>query len=175
MPILSWVAVAGRGGLERQPWSVLFLLSYIAEKLRGGYRVQKVRPHTMDLGPLFRADAKAEGQEVAIGGWECAGGCPPGKARWFRLCLTCQNAPWAFSRDEPFRTIAAIELFASLVSMMAFTDSMEVGDNGTMVVTGLTDNTGNTAALSRLMSSKYPHRCDPHGIRCPDAGQETRC
>ena len=72
-PIHAWVAAVGLPGVVKLPWSVLFLLSYIAMQIRG-HRVQKVRPHAVNLGPVFRADAKAEGQEVAIGGWECAGG-----------------------------------------------------------------------------------------------------
>ena len=155
-PILSWVAVAGRGGLERLPWSVLFLLAYISEQLRGGYRVQKVRPHTVDLGPLFRADAKAEGQEVAIGGWECAGGCPPGKARWFRLSLTRQNAAWAFCRGEPFRTIAPIELFATLISLVVFGPKWRAHTRGRILLSGQINNLGNVSVLSRMMSSKFP-------------------
>ena len=74
------------------------------------------------LGPVFRADAEAAGQTVRIGGWECRGETPPVRARWFAVTLDGANAPWAFSRGEPSRTIAAIELFASLISFMVFVD-----------------------------------------------------
>ena len=60
-----------------------------------------------DLGLAFRADAKAEGQLVRIGGWECVGARRPADARWFAVELTRKSAPWAFSKGDPFRTIAA--------------------------------------------------------------------
>eukprot|EP00969_Alexandrium_andersonii_P162557 7185550-Alexandrium_andersonii.AAC.1 len=56
-----------------------------------------------------------------IGGWESAGGCPPGQARWFALRITRKNAPWVFARGEPFRKIAALELLATLCCWLAFT------------------------------------------------------
>ena len=90
-----------------------------------------VRPRQASQGPWFKADAKAEGQSKA-------------------------NAPWAFSRGEHFRSFAAIELFASLVSLMVFTKNEKGGERGLLHQTGLTDNSGNTSALSRLMSSKFP-------------------
>ena len=86
-------------GLMELPWSVLFLLAYIAEQLRGGYRVQKVRPHAIDLGPLFRADAKAEGQEVSIGGLECIGGAIPRKQYGLGFQLA-GRAPHGLSAEE---------------------------------------------------------------------------
>ena len=108
------------------------------------------------MGPIFRADAKAEGQLVVIGGWECRDGCPTAAARWFRIELTRKTAPWAFGRGEPFRAIAALELFASLVSLMVFAHDLPVDAGAELQLTGLTDNSGNTFALSRLMSSKFP-------------------
>ena len=93
---------------------------------------------------------------MAIGGWECQGGTTAAKARWFATTLDRANAPWAFSRGEPFRSIAAIELFASLVSLMVFTKNEKGGERGVLLLTDLTDNSGNTSALSRLMSSKFP-------------------
>ena len=97
-----------------------FILNFLVRELAGAGRLAEIRPKTRDLGPIFRADAKAEGQEVVIGGWECANGTPPATARWFSVKLDRSTAAWAFSRGEPFRNIAAIELYASLVSVMVF-------------------------------------------------------
>ena len=91
-----------------------------------------------------------------IGGWECRNDCPPAAARWYMVRLTRTSAPWAFARGEPFRTVASLELFASLVSLMAFGDSLGAEDEAELQITGLTDNRGNVFALSRLMSSKFP-------------------
>ena len=91
------------------PWAAAFLLRYIASKLSMDRRC------TSPQGPLFRGE-----------------GC--GQARWFAMALDRENAPWAFSRGEPHRTIASIELH----------------------LTGLTDHAGHTSALSRPLSSTCP-------------------
>ena len=78
-PLFAWSASIGHLGLVQLPWSVAFILSYIAAELEGGRRIAPVRPRTRQLGPLFRADAKAEGQVVVLGGWECRGGCHPSR------------------------------------------------------------------------------------------------
>ena len=155
-PLFAWASAIDHLGRVLLPWSVSFILSYVRSELEDGRRTTVVRPREIFLGPVFRADAKAEGQVVVLGGWECRNGCHPSSARWFSLALTRRTAPWAFSRGEPFRTIAALELFASLVSLMVFGDSMREGTNGVLHLTGLTDNSGNVSALSRLMSSKFP-------------------
>jgi len=167
-PIYTWVAAVGSGiGYSRSassrgplrvplPWSLRFLFTYLAEKLSGDGRTTVVRPLSMALGTAFRADAKAEGQTVVVGGWECLGGTPPGRARWFSLRLDRRSAPWAYARGEPFRTIAALELFATLLSFITFAPKWPEAASGTIGLTGLTDNLGNTFAVSRLMTSKFP-------------------
>ena len=82
----------------------------------------------------------------------------PKNARWFSVSLDRSNAPWAFSRGEPFRTISAIELFASLISLMVFSDGWVGKQKGVIHLTGMTDNSGNTSVLTKLMSSKNPLR-----------------
>ena len=155
-PLFAWAASIEHDGRMLVPWSVAFILGYIAARLEEGKRTAMVRPRAASLGPVFRADAKAEGQEVVIGGWECSNGCPPSRARWFSVALSRATAPWAYGRGEPFKSIASIELFATLVSLMAFGSEWRQGKRGTIQLTGLTDNSGNTAAMHRLMSSKFP-------------------
>ena len=72
------------------------------------------------------------------------------------VTLDRANTPWAFSRGEPFRTIAAIELFASLISFMVFVDEESGNEKATPNLSGMTDNSGNTPALAKLMSPKFP-------------------
>ena len=54
-----------------------------------------------DVGLAFMADAKAEGQLVRVGGWECIGETSPGQARWFAVELTRANAPWFSTKESP--------------------------------------------------------------------------
>ena len=122
-PLFARAAAVGPRGKMRLPWSVTFILRLLEAEFLGPGRVAEVRVASQDLGIAFRADAKAEGQCVRIGGWECLGGARPETARWFAVDLTKANAPWAFSRGEPYRTIASLELFATLVCITSFGDS----------------------------------------------------
>ena len=126
----------------------------------------------------FRADAKAEGQSVAIGAWECLGGTNPPKRDCSPPLLT-KIAPWAPSRGESFRSIAAIELFASFASLTVFTKNEKDCERCVLHVTGLTDNSGNTSALSRFMSpmfllvvimTEWGHNCRQRGLKWTCAG-----
>ena len=70
--------------------------------------------------------------------------------------LNKTSAPWAFSRGEPFRTIASLELFATLLCIVAFGDQWPRGAGGSIMLRGITDNQGNQAVMTRLMTSKFP-------------------
>jgi len=112
----------------------------------------------------FRTDAKAEGETVVVGGYEThkADGTPvPAKeARWFKINLDRHNAAWAYSKGEPFRTIASLEMLGSLLGIMLLLDPEEDGDQrsfrGELSVSGATDNIGNRFVLSRLLTTKWP-------------------
>jgi len=73
-PIYAWMAAIGHRGNMALPWAIRFLFVYLAGKIEGDGRTTVVRPIGHSLGTAFRADAKAEGQEVVVGGWECLGG-----------------------------------------------------------------------------------------------------
>jgi hypothetical protein len=103
----------------------------------------------------FRADAKAEGDDIGIGGW-CVDPRGPGHSRWFSLKLDRHSAPWAFRSGEPFRTIASLELFATLLCVILFAPTDEDNDRPTIVITGTTDNRGNSFAVAKLMTVKFP-------------------
>ena len=74
----------------------------------------------------------------------------------FAVDVDHTNAPWAVARGEPFRTIAALELFATLVCVVSFSSDWPEGTRGAMALQGSTDNAGNTFAVTRLMTSKFP-------------------
>ena len=76
-PLFSWCAAVDSMPRAPLPWSVSFILKFLTEEIQGEGRTQIVRPIRALDGPVFRADAKAEGQQVVIGGWECRGGLPP--------------------------------------------------------------------------------------------------
>jgi hypothetical protein len=110
------------------------------------------------LRRFFKADAKADGPLVVVGGFEApSAGSSLFMARWFSLTLTPELAPWAFIwENEAYRTIASLELFASLLCLVLFVSPNPIRSDVEIVLTGVTDNAGNEALMSRLMTSKFP-------------------
>ena len=116
------------------------------------------RGSTTDLGELFRLDAKAEGEDVAVGGWLSRGVSRTWDAPWFAVKLNRRNAPWAFSRGEAFRTIASLELLGALIGLMVL-GPKPIYDKefiATLLLTCGTDNRSNSFLLDRMITTKYP-------------------
>lgn len=148
----------GKSEVATLPWAVRLILTWIHRRLSSGSRLQ-VTPFlpTLPEEELFRSDAKAEAGLATVGGWECAGGCPPGRARWFFIEVTADWAPWAFAkRSDPQRVIATLELLGTLLCIMLFSDRWKPTLRGCGVVTGSTDNLGNTFVVTKLLTTKWP-------------------
>ena len=79
-------------------------------------------------------------------------------AECFSVTLTRATAPWAYARGEPFRTIAALELLGTLVSLVALVPAIQRrgGSSALISLTCSTDNQGNSYLLDRLMTTRYP-------------------
>ena len=118
-------------------------------------RVRIASPLAEKEVEAYRADAKAEGDNVCIGGWEVMGWANPAEARWFSIRLTKKNASWVFDGGEPFRKIASLELLGTLLCVLAFPPE-GVGKSRMLTLTAMTDNQGNAAALSKMMTTKFP-------------------
>eukprot|EP00438_Fugacium_kawagutii_P013025 Skav214740 [mRNA] locus=scaffold3176:133140:134285:- [translate_table: standard] len=155
-PIFAWAARLSPGVFATFPDAVVILLEYVmAEVKRNPMR----KPRRLQDGAreLFRIDAKAEGDCVVIGGWETLDELGTTKARWFSISLTRKNAPWVFTKGEPFRNIASLELMAVLMAVVIFGDRWEgLVQKGEILLTASTDNLGNTHVLRHFMSCKYP-------------------
>ena len=92
-----------------------------------------------------------------MGGWELTQGTDVSKARWFAEEVSKDWAPWAWSKaNDPNRTIAALELFATILALKVFKKPENAGRRGVAAVTGSTDNQGNAYAVQKAMSTKYP-------------------
>ena len=104
---------------------------------------------------LFRTDARAEGEEVWVGGWAVSDNPnDKGACRWFAEQLTRQSAPWAFLAGESYRSIATLELMATLLAVEAF--GLPQAGNSRITTSAGTDNLGNRFALSKMMTTKHP-------------------
>lgn len=154
-PFYAWSA-----GVQGRRWAELpaggrFLLRWLAGQIGPGARLRPPEAR-VTLGEVFRADAKAEGDRAFVGGWLCQGGMPPGEAPWFALEVTREWAPWAFARGNPGRSIAALELLATLLSVKLLLKQEGGPSAGRFRLTGSTDNLGNSYVLSRLSTTRYP-------------------
>ena len=97
----------------------------------------------------FRTDAKAEGRLGVIGRWELVQDRTDVPAsRGFSLTLDEETAPWAYARGQPYRTIAALELYATLISVMVFTDESS-GDADVSLSLSGSKTTWGTSSRSR--------------------------
>jgi hypothetical protein len=136
---------------------LIIILRWIADQLEKRHLVPLRRLKPKKLGRYFKADAKAEGAEVRVGGFEMKAGFTLKECRWFSFALNPSNAPWAFcKKNEAYRTIASLELFGSLLCAMLFVAPDECDCETVLTMTGVTDNRGNAALLNKCMSSKYP-------------------
>ena len=111
---------------------------------------------------VFRVDAKAEGPNVALGGWRPVAG-PDGEidlmaCPWFALTLTPAEAPWAFDRGEPFRAIASLELLATVIGLMLFFPDVKTDELHAEIVqvTSHTDSLVSSAVVSRGSTTAFP-------------------
>ena len=157
-PIYGWVSAAPRYTRPQMPLMIRLILEFVAHELLLG-NVVDCKAADSDMGEAFRLDAKAEGENVVIGGWRSSGSVRTKDAVWFAVSLNRRNAPWAFQKGEAFRTIASLELLGVLVGLMVLVpEASEVHDNstGTIAVSCGTDNLGNTYLLDRGITTKYP-------------------
>ena len=158
-PLYRWASAGPRYARPFLPVMIRLLMGFIAKEI-GQSRMSKCVDRDRDLGEVFRLDAKAEGEEVAIGGWRSEGGRPTREAAWFAVKLNRRNAPWAFARGETFRVIASLELLGMLVGTMVLMPvsefSVATPSVGLVTIGCGTDNRGNSFLLDRLLTTAYP-------------------
>ena len=79
-PLHAWAASVPGGAFLDAPIAIKVILSYLASQLDKGHHRSVCRPDGHLGDDHFRADAKAEGEDVAMGGWECKDGTSPAAA-----------------------------------------------------------------------------------------------
>ena len=154
-PLFAWSAMTSQGAFYKFPDAVSVLLEYIRDQVS---KEAMCKPRRLANGAreAFRVDAKAEGEKIVIGGWEVIGSNDNEKGRWFAVELNRKNAPWAYLKGEPFRSIA-LELTAVLVAVILFGDRLvDNSKKNILSLTASTDNVSNTYVLQHFMSCKYP-------------------
>jgi hypothetical protein len=87
-PIYAWVTALPKGALLQIPAVIQLILGFWLQVYSDGPIRVSCGTWQEPQEELFRADAKAEGDDVAIGGWLCAGGLAPADAPWFAMKIT---------------------------------------------------------------------------------------
>ena len=158
-PFYAWLAVSNhraRLSMSRGLQLVAkFLEQCLVESLVEG--VPPLRNFACNERVILSADARAEGEEVEIGGWRPAGDGSTTGAPWFSIKLTRRNASWAFgTTGEPFRRIASLELFATLLTVVLPAPTERECLGLQLRLASETDNLGNVGAVAKLMTTRYP-------------------
>ena len=157
-PLYAWSCAGPRFAKPRLPVMLLLIIRFLAASI-GNVRMSRCSSKAKEHGEMFRLDAKAEGDQVAIGGWRCTGKDKRTQdAPWFAVKLDRRNAAWAFARGEAFRTIASLELLGVLVSVMVLLPDLDPDTEavGSVSLSCGTDNQGNTFLLDKLLTTKFP-------------------
>jgi len=156
-PLYAWVAATPKGCFLALPVLVRLILTAILEALvNGGARI-RVQVAREEKSRHFLADAMASDTRVGIGGWERLEGRPAAESPWFAEEFTPAEAPWIFAQgqDQAFRKIAALELIGTIACVRLFGNKeRHLGES--VVMSGLTDNKGNSHILAKLMTTSFP-------------------
>ena len=154
-PLYAWQANLPPVSMVHLPLMVVMVLSWLREKFAQKLRTPFGLPVTFK-GELYRADAKAQGDLVVVGGWELAHSDSPLGCRWFSIRLNKHDIPWAYSRGDPFKAIAALELLGTLLCIMAFQPQEAHPTGWRIAFTASGDNRSTGFALDKLSSTKFP-------------------
>ena len=111
---------------------------------------------------LFRVDAKAERNSVAIDGWlpfrDSQNKIVKEKSPWFAARITLVNAPWAYDRGKPFKAISSLELLATVVAIILFSPQADPGTRLQSLVSVLahTDSKVASSVTGRSLTTSCP-------------------
>ena len=141
------------GCLHLLPKAIILIFKLLAKALQGEGRLVSISRHVTTPKELFGTDARAEGEEIWIGGW-ALDDADTRRCRWFSERLSHSNAPWLYAAGEAYRKIAALELVATLAAVVVF--GIPKGATGTFRCSAATDNQGNSRVVARLLTTKFP-------------------
>ena len=118
-PIYAWVAAMNGFGECKVLKALVLIFRFLAVALDDSGRLAKVGSKRGHAQELFRTDAKAEGNQIWLGGW-ALDHADTKQCRWFSEQLDHSNAPWLFAAGECYRQIASLELLATLAAVVTF-------------------------------------------------------
>ena len=92
-PGYAWMAAVGRGSTLKTPELVAAVCTFIRQKFVKGLRKTPCSQGEIDLGEVFRTDAKCEDGRLVLGGWMTHNGAISSEAPWFSLEVWPHQAP----------------------------------------------------------------------------------
>ena len=156
-PLYTWnAAVRGKTGLLRVPTMLRAILRFIGERIGDGGDFHKPGPTQCSTTPdlKFFTDAKATDSGAWVGGYLVKSDGRPGS--WFAEEINGAWADWLLIKKDRKRLIASLELLGSLIALKLWLPRARTDSKGICQIYGGTDNQGNSYALSRCMTTKYP-------------------
>eukprot|EP00971_Amphidinium_carterae_P166072 3291681-Amphidinium_carterae.1 len=154
-PLYAGCAVVTTMKQIRIPPVLILLLSWFAEKV-GTARLREVRLQRVHIKDFCRTDAKAEGDNIVLGGWEClTSQGDPRKARWFSVKLDRTSAPWAYVRGAPYRSISSVVVRHHLVWGCAWQSAVR-DYFGSGREDRQQEQRANAYLLDKLLTTKFP-------------------
>ncbi|CAJ1363105.1 unnamed protein product, partial [Effrenium voratum] len=174
-PLYAWSAAISHKSTLPAPALVQLVLRYIVLELKGGERMVPVKGPEVNLGEIFRTDAKAAEDCVVLGGWWLQENIVD--AAWFSLRIGVAEAPWLFKGGHSKQNSTVAELLAFYAALHAFglfTSRDRLGVLSADLCGG-TDNRACEALAAKGSSMKFPlmavwmqvaHKAAKSGIRC---------
>eukprot|EP00435_Cladocopium_sp_Y103_P066703 s951_g29.t1 len=158
-PLYSWsAAIRNKRGQMRIPAMLRAILLFLATRFEEGGQLQEPPPlvnkDEIKEELLFYTDAKATETGAWIGGYKLGPG--GGVESWFSEEIHSDWAGWLDFKKDRKRVIATLELLASLVAVKLWMPTDQGHVKATCWLKGKTDNLGNTFAISKWMSTKFP-------------------
>ena len=155
-PLYAWSAATASGTVGKLPQTVILTMLYLRRQLAEvSFMVSAKRP-TYVSSEVFRTDAKREDGRVVLAGCEVCD--DPMKARWFRLALSPQMAPYLFKDGKSQWASTSAELLASYVAVFAF--GLVDGTRSRKVIPfsipAGTDNRANEFLTVKRSTTKWP-------------------
>lgn len=162
-PFYAWVSAVPAGTCLTPPVMLRITMQYLEERFEAEpLEIDCVDWETRPYKNAVFTDAMAGEGRAAIGSWEEVPGKALDQIRWFYLELDEHNASWVFEqgKEEAYRVIASLELLGTLVGLELFTRDLAGQRLETWVrFKAVTDNQGNSYAVTRMATTRYPLCC----------------
>ena len=153
-PLYAWVAAVRHCHILKLPKAIYMILSFLESFFLKDLRTAHVPRKGRKPLELFRTDAKAEGDEMWVGGWASGESANPYECHWFAERISHLEAPWFHMAGQSYRSIASLELLATLIGVVVFQVAPYTHAN--FVCSAATDNRGNSHLTSRWLTTSFP-------------------